>query len=69
MYGDDYRNKKGVISEGRKKIHQGLFLFGIWFESKRLSADTMDIGYDNIGIVKTNTKGLCRDKINNLTKY
>ena len=28
----------------------------------------MDVGYDIIGVVKTNTKGLCKDYIENITK-
>ena len=54
---------KGI---GQKPIEGGkkdCFLFDSWFASKKAAEAVMEIGADLIGMVKTNTKGLWKEKI------
>ena len=48
--------------------YQGSFLFDIWFASKRSAEAAIDVSADIIGMVKRNTKRLCKNTIKNLTK-
>ena len=59
---------KGI---GQKSIEGGTnncFLFDSWFASKKAAEAAMEIGDDLIGMVKTNTKGFCKESIDKLTK-
>ena len=56
---------------GQKSIKGGTkddFLFDGWFTSKRAEKSAVEIGADLIGMVKTNTKGFCKETIEKLTK-
>ena len=44
------------------------FLFVSWFLSKKASEASSSIGFDFIGMVKTNTKGFFKATIEELTK-
>ena len=44
------------------------FLFENWFSSKKASEAAASIGFDLIGMVKTNTKGFFKATIEGLTK-
>ena len=60
---------KGI---GQKSIEGGTkycFLFDSWFASKKAAEAAMEMGAELIGMVKTNTKGFCKETIENLTKY
>ena len=43
------------------------FLFVSWFASKKAAEAVMEVGAKLIGMVKTNTKGFCKEKIEKLT--
>ena len=43
------------------------FIFDSWFASKKAAEDAMEIGVELIGMVKTNTKGFCKETIEKLT--
>ena len=51
--------------EGGKKYY---FLFDSWFASKKAAEAAMELGSELIGMVKTNTKGFCKETIEKLTK-
>ena len=53
----------------RKGVTKDCILVENWFYSNKLAEAVMDIGTDLIGIVKKKTKKLCKDTIENLTKY
>ena len=60
---------KGI---GHKSIEGGTrdcFLFDSWFASKKAAEAAMETGAELIGMVKTNTKGFCKETIEKLTKY
>ena len=60
---------KGI---GQKSIEGGTkdcLLFDSWFASNKAAEAAMEIGAELIGMVKTNTKGFCKDTIEKLTKY
>ena len=61
---------KGI---GQKSIRGGRggyhFLFYSWFASKKAEEAVMEVVAELIGMVKTNTKGFCKETIENLTKY
>ena len=51
---------------GQNSIRGGkkdYFLFDGWFTSKRAEKSAVEIGADLIGMVKTNTKGFCKETI------
>ena len=50
--------------EGAKKVS---FNFDSWFYSKWSDEAALEIRSDMIGMFKTNTKGFCKDNIDNLT--
>ena len=58
----------GLGQRDAKGATKDCFLFGSFFPSKRSAEAVMDVGADMIGMVKTNTKGLCKETIENLTK-
>ena len=60
---------KGI---GQKTIKGGtkyFFFFDSWFASKKAEESDMEVGAELIVMVKTNTKGFCKDAIDKLTKY
>ena len=60
---------KGVSQKSIKVGTKDYFHFDSWFASKKAAEDVMEIGTELIGMVKTNTKGLCKETIEKLTKY
>ena len=56
--------QKSII--GRTK---DCLLFYSWFASDKAKEVAMEVGAKFIGTVKTNTKGLCKETIEKLTKY
>ena len=57
---------------GQKYIKGGTedcFIFGSWFASKKSEEAAMEVGAEFIGMVKTNTKGFYKERIEKLTKY
>ena len=55
---------------GQKSIKggtEGCLLFDSLFASKKAAESTMEVGAEFIGMVKTNTKRLCKDTIEELT--
>ena len=60
--------KKGI---GQKFIKGGMndcLPFDIWFASKKAEESATELGAELIGMVKTNTKGFYKEKIEKLTK-
>ena len=55
--------KKGIGQNYKKEWPKDCFLFDSWFASKKASEAATEIGAELIGMVKTNTKGLCKEKI------
>ena len=68
MYQADDGNNKGDRSEVYKRRDKGFFLFNSWFASKKTTEAAMELGAEFIGMVKTNTKGFCKETIEKLTK-
>ena len=58
----------GFGQRDAKGATKDCFLFGSFFSSKRSAEAVMDVGADMIGMVKTNTKGFCKNTIEKLTK-
>ena len=58
----------GIVQRGIKGATKDCFLFDSWFSSKKNSESAMYVGEDLIGMVKTDTKGLCKESIEKLTK-
>ena len=44
-------------------------MFDSWFYSKKLLESVMEVGANLIGMVKKNTKELCKDNIEEIKKY
>ena len=59
---------KGIGYKYRKGATKDCLLFDIWFASKKAAEAAMEMGVEFIGMVKTNTKGLCKETIEKLTK-
>ena len=55
-------------SEGHKGDTNDCFHFESWFSSKKSLESAMGVVADIIGVVKTNTKGLCKETIEKITK-
>ena len=60
---------KGVVKRYRKGGTKDCFLFDSWFASKKAEESAMEFGSNFIGMEKKNTKGFCKETIENLTKY
>ena len=60
--------KKGIVQRHIKGDIKDFSLFESWFSSKKFAESSMDVSMDMIGMVKTNTKGFCRDTIEKLTE-
>ena len=50
------------------KKHNTLKFFYIWFASKKAAEAATEMGDELIGMVKSNTKGFCKETIEKLTK-
>ena len=59
---------KGIGRKYRKGATKDCFIVDSWFPSKKLAEAAMEVGDELIGIVKTNTKGFCKETIENITK-
>ena len=59
---------KGIGQKYKKGGAKDCFLFDSWFASKKAAEAAMELGVELIGMVKTNTKGFCKDTIEKLTK-
>ena len=59
---------KGVGHKSKKGGPKDCFLFDSWFASKKAAEAAMELGAELIGMVKTNTKGFCKETIEKLTK-
>ena len=59
---------KGRGHKSKKGGPKDCFLFISWFASKKAAEDAMELGAYLIGMVKTNTKGFCKETIEKLTK-
>ena len=46
-----------------------IFIFDSWFYSNKLAESVMEVGTDLVGMVKTNTKGNCKETVEKLSKY
>ena len=60
---------KGLRHRALKGSKRDFFLFGSWFLSKKPAEEAASVGVDFIGMVKNNTKGFCKSRIEGLTKY
>ena len=58
---------KGVGQRSIKGGTKDCFLFDSWFASKKAGEAIMEMGSEFIGMVKTNTKGFCKETIEELT--
>ena len=58
---------KGIGQKSKKGGPKDCFLFGSWFPSKKAAEAAMELGAELIGMVKTNTKGFCKETIEKLT--
>ena len=59
---------KGIGQKSKKGGPKDCFLFDSWFTSKKAAESAMELGAELIVMVKTNTKGFCKEKIEKLTK-
>ena len=59
---------KWIGQESIKRRTKHCFLFDSWFASKKAAEAAMKVGVKLIGIVNTNTKRLCKETIEKLTK-
>ena len=59
---------QGIGQKSKKEGPKDCFLFDSWFPSKKAAEAAMELGAELIGMVKTNTTGLCKEKIEKLTK-
>ena len=59
---------KGIGQKSKKGGPKDCFLFDSWFASKKAAEAAMELGAELIGMVKTNTKGFCKDTIEKFTK-
>ena len=59
---------KGIGQKSKKGGPKDCFMFDSWFASKKAAEAAMELGADFIGMVKTNTKGFCKETIEKLTK-
>ena len=58
---------KGIGQKYRKSVAKACFLFNGCFLSNKLAESVMKVGAKLIGMVKKNTKGFCKETIENLT--
>ena len=60
---------KGIGQKSIKGETKDCFLFDSWFASKKAAEAAIETRAELIGMVKTNTKGFCKETIEKLTKY
>ena len=60
---------KGIVQKSIKGGTKDCLLFDSWFASKKAAESAMEVDVELIGTVKTNTKGFCKETIENITKY
>ena len=60
---------KGISQKSIKGGTKDFFFFDIWFASKKVAEAAMEVVAKLIGMVKTNTKGFCKETIEKLRKY
>ena len=68
LYQEHYGSNRGDRSVVYKRGDEVFFLVDSWFSSKKVSEAVMEVGSKLICMVKTNTKGFCKENIDNLTK-
>ena len=56
----DMEETSGLGQSKDKSDTKGFFIFEIWFDSERPAEAVTDIGYSFIGLVKINTKVICK---------
>ena len=54
---------KGIVQKSIKGGPKDCFLFDGWFVSKKAAESAIEMVAELIGMVKTNTKGFCKEKI------
>ena len=54
---------KGIGQKSKKGGPKECLLFDSWFASKKAAEAAMELGDELIGMVKTNTKGFCKETI------
>ena len=59
---------KGIGQKSIKGRTKDCFLFDSWFASKKAAEAVTEVVAELIGMVKKNTKGLCKETIENLTR-
>ena len=59
---------KGIGQKSKKGGTKDCFLFDSWFSSNNSAEAAMELGTELIGMVKTNTKGFCKETIEKLAK-
>ena len=59
---------KGLGQKSIKGLMNDFLLFDIWFASNKAAESAMKVGAKLIGMMKTNTKGFCKETIEKLTK-
>ena len=59
---------KGIGQNSKKGGPKDCFPLDIFFASKEAAESAMELGDELIGMVKTNTKGFCKETIEKLTK-
>ena len=63
------KSTKGIGQREMKGATEDCFLFDGCFSSYKSAESAMGFGADMIVMVKTNTKGFCKETIENLTKH
>ena len=64
MEGKKYLGKRSI-----KGATNDYFIFENWFDSNRSDKCAMNVGNGMVYMVKTNTRVLCMDTINNMKNY
>ena len=59
---------KGIGQKSKKGGPKDCFLFDSRFDSKKAEEAAMELGVELIGMVKTNTKGFCKEKLRSLQR-
>ena len=62
------KETKGIGQKSKKGGPKDCFLFDSWFTLKKAEEDAMELCAELLGMVKTNTKGLCKDTTEKLKK-
>ena len=54
---------KGIGQKYIKGVTNDCFIFGSWLSSNKAAEDMLGVVAELIGMVKTNTKGFCKETI------